>query len=193
MLPARALPTPRTRWRNRRSVRRRASGRSHYNYFRDYDPQTGRYIESDPVGLGAGVNTYAYVSDNPIAMVDPLGEYEVKGGVPAPSPALDALLTCIEGCYGQSFTVTSTTDYHDANTPHGRGLAADIRYPSDPGRFLCCAGKCGAGFGLDEKIHPSARATAPHIHVQIPPGKNGGRGDLPSNYSACSPMMACAK
>jgi RHS repeat-associated protein len=29
----------------------------HYNYFRDYDPQTGRYIQSDPVGISAGINT----------------------------------------------------------------------------------------------------------------------------------------
>jgi RHS repeat-associated protein len=46
---------------------------SHYNYYRDYDPQTGRYIESDPIGLAAGVNTYVYVASNPISGVDVLG------------------------------------------------------------------------------------------------------------------------
>jgi RHS repeat-associated protein len=45
----------------------------HYNYFRDYDPATGRYIESDPIGLLGGVNTFGYVTSNPITAMDPLG------------------------------------------------------------------------------------------------------------------------
>ena len=44
-----------------------------YNYFRDYDPKIGRYIESDPVGLAGGLNTYTYVSDSPVGKSDLYG------------------------------------------------------------------------------------------------------------------------
>jgi RHS repeat-associated protein len=45
----------------------------HYNYFRDYEAGTGRYVESDPIGLDGGVNTYSYVESNVLLYVDPKG------------------------------------------------------------------------------------------------------------------------
>ena len=44
-----------------------------YNYFRDYEPATGRYVESDPIGLRGGITTYGYVGGDPVSRTDAQG------------------------------------------------------------------------------------------------------------------------
>lgn len=48
-----------------------------YNVNRDYDSSTGRYVESDPLGLRAGASTYAYVNGSPLVGYDPFGLADV--------------------------------------------------------------------------------------------------------------------
>jgi RHS repeat-associated protein len=45
----------------------------YHNYFRDYDPAIGRYVQSDPIGLAGGISTYAYGNGAPLGFSDPLG------------------------------------------------------------------------------------------------------------------------
>ncbi|WP_447894327.1 RHS repeat-associated core domain-containing protein [Vreelandella sp. GE22] len=52
----------------------------YYNRHRYYDPQQGRYVSQDPIGLGGGPNLYGYVT-NPMGAVDPLGLNHIQAGV----------------------------------------------------------------------------------------------------------------
>jgi RHS repeat-associated protein len=74
-----------------------------YNYFRDYDPATGRYVQSDPIGLAGGPSTYAYVLNDPMQLVDR------DGKLPSlPQPFVDVVVG-----FGDGASIGLTRLYRD--------------------------------------------------------------------------------
>jgi len=71
----------------------------HYNYFRDFDPALGRYVESDPIGLYVGsYSTYAYANGNAISSFDRYGLASVEAAIAEAiaSGNVEALETLLE-------------------------------------------------------------------------------------------------
>jgi len=102
----------------------------HYNYFRDYDPAVGRYIESDPVGLLAGVNTYAYTLD------DPIGNSDESGLIVIPPSTVETIIEVLTGrpprvpgqyaCYARCPTIPTQCPAPDCPTVYGYGVGPSV-------------------------------------------------------------------
>jgi len=79
----------------------------YYNYFRDYDAASGRYVQADPIGLAGGINPYLYANGSPLRHTDPSGEFAFVGAVigAAVEAAVQAYDNYSNGC--------DLLDYHN--------------------------------------------------------------------------------
>jgi RHS repeat-associated protein len=100
---------------NPEAIREGSYGRFLYNFYRTYDPNTGRYLEADPIGQNGGVNLYAYGLNNAINAIDPFGLQNFGGpifqgedpGKPLYSPAVKPKPPSPYELYEQGFDVAN--------------------------------------------------------------------------------------
>ncbi|MFV0477512.1 MAG: RHS repeat-associated core domain-containing protein, partial [Parahaliea sp.] len=111
----------------------------HYNYFRDYDPSLGRYIQSDPIGLDGGLNTYGYAYQSSLIYTDPTGEAAIA--IPGIAIGLGAAaIYCIATNCGQDFVDAFDGVGGMFATP---GNVADTQISQDYGEAASDARQCG--------------------------------------------------
>ena len=157
---------------------------SHYNYFRDYEPGTGRYLDSDPIGQWSDFQTYQFVRATPLRNADWSGlalEIESLGTgisqiLPLISPCRPGMSSNSKGRAGEAamaaFVAAMGYIFEPSSTVKSPGLPT-VRpdgYAYDP--------KTGKRFVLDSKCGPCARMTRNQRVTYPALAKSGGFGGV---------------
>jgi RHS repeat-associated protein len=125
------------------------------NEFRDYDPTIGRYVESDPVGLAGGINTYSYAVNDPDSEVDPVGLQALPWSQALPWGLLLDLLN----------------NYLSKNPPRvPRMYACNARCPTVP--TTCPPAVCPeivTGYGVAKSLADAVKAARSDANDKVPP------------------------
>ncbi len=144
----------------------RADGESglNYNYFRDYEPGTGRYTQSDPIGLTGGISSYGYPNFSPMHYIDHLGLFP-----------------------GYSWEL-------DPTSPRpGRACREDLCNPLPVcqwtySKFSECLDFCTSRTNLPEFAMAALALSAPDV-FELPNGPNAP----PKPYADCGPLRKAAR
>jgi RHS repeat-associated protein len=150
----------------------------YYYRARWYDSQTGRFTTQDPIYWSNGTNLYAYVWNDPVNCIDPLG-LEVLN--PQHYPISDIVLHALQefNAYigmDSDVVITGGNRRLDCNlgagkkSTHVEGLAADIYVPGQPHILTANQAKDSGifcGIGWYEEGYRGPHGEGPHVHVDL--------------------------
>jgi RHS repeat-associated protein len=132
----------------------------YYNYFRDYDASLGRYLQSDPIGLAAGVNTYTYVLNDPVNNVDPFGLKIGYGNNVTPDDiaTINALLEIISGIDSNAAAMIDNIINSDKTVTFTTKSGEDNHVSYPEGRDAC---EAKWNFNMSEVDNPAGHTIIP--------------------------------
>lgn len=90
-----------------------------------YDPESGRYIQGDPIGLVGGINFYGYANVNPTNLIDHDGQFAfVLPAAPAIATALGKAAVFVGSAAAAAFGLNEAINHYnkppsDAHDPDG--------------------------------------------------------------------------
>lgn len=155
------------------------------NWFRDYDPQTGRYLQSDPIGLKGGLDSYVYTGDSPSNSVDPYGLYTCMYVISTHT------LTCEPNSAGDPFY--SSSNWVSGNNLGGSGcqdnpacVNSENSGPIPPGGYSIGPGFTGPA---SDPIYPGGK----RMLTPLDPLPSSRSGSFETHYCNSGAANGCSE